>query len=1353
MMGTMQRQSSTQPAAAVAARDRATVELVLQKTINELQGVRQQLSHVTDTATASKVLLRVEKQLKSQTQELLELHESGLTHQDSISSKPAPLKWIQTPGPQRALRSSADSAKQALLENAVRNPQTARARRLIAAVYGVTNPLASTARTGLDRDMLAAAAVLQMRPCTQHGMLLTRYDPTAVIMDIPDAEIHRGLYELVTRGLLPKSLDATPAFEGDVLALTGAMLHKRTAVPAPMPATAADMLLPQVAPILHQAQDIPQFTPLHCTSSIDSVLNIASSDSQFQRAEDPYTLASPSSPSPLLPPRDPSTTRSDCFSPQPRAESPSLEAARQYEQLMDSHSLHEFMIRYGQTLSSTPEFTSYQRVYAAVWPVLAELILHLEGICAEYAVPLVVVDGKQLGEVARDSIGKSVPPPMEDLLACVKNIRQIALLLQQPGRRFKGPAGPQAAAVCIQAHWRGYITRQKLGRDPCLDAAAAHIQNVWRRHQGRKSGLLQIRKMQQARDTRFLQLQDSLVRNWSSIHERKHVVIHLPSLGLTEGQRQGLSKPQLRENSQMARLCDLADPLVEVVYVAPFNLPQEVETYWRKLLEVCAVDKLAVRCRLVIPENCSRLPAHMSLTAKLLASPRALTRIQQYCKNRPGYIVPGTLGGEEVDLAVKLGLPLLAPHPSIGRHFSLKSGAKQLFRSAKVNVAPGMELDPRAPAPPQAFGDVDSLGPGGPLTEGGIRYTIHPVTGHLITTELPSPAKEVSVSGFHAHKPQREDKFIIKSLAQLIVQHSSVLRWLMKIDDEHLGRGHAYVDVATVPAVATALQLYATTLNRLPEVYLEPNQAAAAKDALDLCIYQVTQHLAKAIQKVVVVAGPEAYPSWSDFAAGFTKRGGVIEACASGVIGSPSVNLFIDPLGRVRLISTHEQMFCPPYRVIGSSFPQSSVPPVPLTEAALAVGTACYNAKIIGHVEVDFVASREDDRLRLWAVDLNVCPTASLSSFQLFDFLAAGQFDPVSGTYWVPGMPEMSIPAGLPDQTTAQPEAIGNGGAPQGGTQQEGGELCDAAPALPEAGTSAGQNSSTAEFEQGNLDGCMQTDLSESNGAAATRGDEQVHPDVPSQFGGKGDQQQSTAHMVADAVTMHSSQSDAAGPLHITANAAVAKLRVENLDAGADLPVARQSSQLADRDYIQGHAEAAHTAGAESPDSGAVSQPQSWPLTSSSTVQVHEQTEADMVGGSTPAWQQSESDIMQHEVQLQPRFYAAIDLLCHSGMHRRRSAQFLQNCRLAGLGFDMMARQGLVLNFMDSMSSCCLGVQSAGPTPQAALQALSKALGFMVSQFGEIGLDGPNKQRISDPDASNFRNFYATIRFLADRTS
>ena len=102
MLGTLRREPSIQPAAAIAAKDRATVKLALQKvhacrlqprtpsamwciqyetwyanfsgsvacvqTIEELQDVRQLLSHVTDTATASKALTRVERQLKIQAQ-------------------------------------------------------------------------------------------------------------------------------------------------------------------------------------------------------------------------------------------------------------------------------------------------------------------------------------------------------------------------------------------------------------------------------------------------------------------------------------------------------------------------------------------------------------------------------------------------------------------------------------------------------------------------------------------------------------------------------------------------------------------------------------------------------------------------------------------------------------------------------------------------------------------------------------------------------------------------------------------------------------------------------------------------------------------------------------------------------------------------------------------------------------------------------------------------------------------------------------------------------------------------------------------------------------------------------------
>lgn len=135
--------------------------------------------------------------------------------------------------------------------------------------------------------------------------------------------------------------------------------------------------------------DTPDITAVQCSTSVASVLSIASSETADPRS---YLSSTPSS---LLPPRGPSPRgHLSIYSPLPKADSPSLEAARQYEELMDSHSLHEFMIRHGQTLSSTPEFGSYQRVYAILWPIIAQLILQLEGICAEYAVPLIVVDGK-----------------------------------------------------------------------------------------------------------------------------------------------------------------------------------------------------------------------------------------------------------------------------------------------------------------------------------------------------------------------------------------------------------------------------------------------------------------------------------------------------------------------------------------------------------------------------------------------------------------------------------------------------------------------------------------------------------------------------------------------------------------------------------------------------------------------------------------------------------------------------------------------------------------------------------------------------------------------------------------------
>jgi hypothetical protein len=46
---------------------------------------------------------------------------------------------------------------------------------------------------------------------------------------------------------------------------------------------------------------------------------------------------------------------------------------------------------------------------------------------------------------------------------------------------------------------------------------------------------------------------------------------------------------------------------------------------------------------------------------------RALKRLRSAVSGRLGYILPGCVGEEEVDLAVALGLPLMGPMPHMAK--------------------------------------------------------------------------------------------------------------------------------------------------------------------------------------------------------------------------------------------------------------------------------------------------------------------------------------------------------------------------------------------------------------------------------------------------------------------------------------------------------------------------------------------------------------------------------------------------------------------------------------------------------------------------------------------------------------
>lgn len=82
----------------------------------------------------------------------------------------------------------------------------------------------------------------------------------------------------------------------------------------------------------------------------------------------------------------------------------------------------------------------------------------------------------------------------------------------------------------------------------------------------------------------FKSKQVELRKRWSTISTNRRVIVHIPSLGLSQRVRRKLNNLPVRENYQIGRLCDLDDPNVDVIYVSPMSVNDEILQYYNKLV-------------------------------------------------------------------------------------------------------------------------------------------------------------------------------------------------------------------------------------------------------------------------------------------------------------------------------------------------------------------------------------------------------------------------------------------------------------------------------------------------------------------------------------------------------------------------------------------------------------------------------------------------------------------------------------------------------------------------------------------------------------------------------------------------
>ncbi|HEX5176328.1 MAG TPA: peptide ligase PGM1-related protein, partial [Chthoniobacteraceae bacterium] len=141
----------------------------------------------------------------------------------------------------------------------------------------------------------------------------------------------------------------------------------------------------------------------------------------------------------------------------------------------------------------------------------------------------------------------------------------------------------------------------------------------------------------------------------------------------------------------------------------------------------------------------------------------------------------------------------------------------------------------------------------------------------------------------------------------------------------------------------------------------------------------------------------------------FRARGGIVEervGVGASEVRSPSVQLRVTPLGKVELLSTHDQMLGGPsgQSYLGCTFPADPAYAGAITRDAAKVGDLLRDAGVIGRFALDFVVTRESDS-RSWktyAIEINLRKGGTTHPFLTLQFLTGGAYDPKSATFATP---------------------------------------------------------------------------------------------------------------------------------------------------------------------------------------------------------------------------------------------------------------------------------------------------------------------------------------------------------------